>query len=84
MEAVEILLKYIKEFKTKCEFNGVDFEADLYLSTMYTEIRRCMHRRPKFTIQGVILFVFLFFLPRRVLVQRAKNPRRHLRTPRII
>ena len=61
MEAVEILLKYIKEFKTKCEFNGVDFEADLYLSTMYTEIRRCMHRRPKFTIQGVILFVLLFF-----------------------
>ena len=39
-EAVEILLKYIKEFKTKCEFNSVDFEADL--STMYTEIRRRM------------------------------------------
>ena len=39
-EAVEILLKYIKEFKTKCEFNGVDFEADL--STLYAEIRRCM------------------------------------------
>ena len=39
-EAVEILLKYIKEFKTKCEFNGVDSEADL--STMYAEIRRCV------------------------------------------
>ena len=31
---------YIKEFKTKCEFKGVDVEADL--STMYTEICRCM------------------------------------------
>ena len=37
---MEILLKYITEFKTKCEFNGVDFEADL--STMYAETRRCM------------------------------------------
>ena len=37
---MEILLKYITEFKTKCEFNGVDFEADL--STTYAEIRRCM------------------------------------------
>ena len=27
MEAVEILLKYIKEFKTKVEFNGVDFDS---------------------------------------------------------
>ena len=39
-EAVEIPLKYIKEFKSKCECNDVDFEADL--STMYAEIRRCM------------------------------------------
>ena len=39
-EAVEILLKYIEEFKTNCEFNGVDFRADL--STMYAEICRCM------------------------------------------
>ena len=30
----------ITEFKTKCEFNGVDFEADL--STMYAEMRRCI------------------------------------------
>ena len=37
---MEILLKYIKEFKTKCELNGVDFEA--ILSTMYAQIRRCM------------------------------------------
>lgn len=34
---MEILQKYFKEFKTKCEFNGVDFEADL--STMCSEIR---------------------------------------------
>ena len=39
-EAVEVLLKYIKEYKTKCEFNGVNFEADL--SGMYTEVRRCL------------------------------------------
>ena len=36
-EAVDIFLKYIAEFKTKCEFNGEDFEADL--STTYAEIR---------------------------------------------
>ena len=39
-EAVELLLKYIKEYKSKCEFNGVNFEADL--SSMYTEVRRCL------------------------------------------
>lgn len=37
---MEILLKYIKELKTKCEFNGVDFEADL--SILCAEIRRCL------------------------------------------
>ena len=37
---MDILLKYIKDFKTKCEFSGADFEADL--SKMYAEIRRCM------------------------------------------
>ena len=26
-EAVEVLLKYIKEFKTQWEFNGVDFKS---------------------------------------------------------
>ena len=40
LEAVEILLKYIKEFKTKCDFNRVDFAANL--STIYAEMRRCM------------------------------------------
>ena len=39
-EAVEILLMYIQEFKTKCLINSIEFEADL--STMYAEIRRCM------------------------------------------
>ena len=37
---MEILLKYIKEFKTKCEFNDVDLDVDL--ATTYTEIRQCM------------------------------------------
>ena len=40
LEAVEILLKCIKEFKSKCEFNGVDCEANL--STMFTKIHRCL------------------------------------------
>ena len=39
-KAVDVLLKYIKEYKTKCKFSGVDFEADL--SGMYTEVRRCL------------------------------------------
>ena len=39
-ELVEILLGYIKEYKTQCEFNGLDFEADL--QSMYTEVRQCM------------------------------------------
>ena len=26
-ETVELFLKYIKEYKTNCEFSGVDFEA---------------------------------------------------------
>ena len=39
-ELVEMLLKYVKEYKTQCEFNGVDFEADQ--QSMYTEIRKCM------------------------------------------
>lgn len=26
-EALKVLLKYIKEFKTKCEFNGVNFKS---------------------------------------------------------
>ena len=37
---MELLLRLIKEYKTKCEFNGIDFEADT--QSMYTEIRRSM------------------------------------------
>jgi len=37
-EAVETPVKYTKEFKTKCDFNGVDFEADQ--SIMCAQIRR--------------------------------------------
>lgn len=39
-EAVETPLKYTKEFKTKCDFNAMDFEADQ--STMCAQIRRWM------------------------------------------
>ena len=39
-EDVEVLLKFIKKYKTKCEFNDVDFEADL--SAVYTGVRRCL------------------------------------------
>ena len=35
-----MLLKYVTEFKTQCEYNAVDFEADL--AKLYTEMRRCM------------------------------------------
>ena len=35
-DQVELLLRYVKDFKTKCDFNGIDFEADL--ASMYTEI----------------------------------------------
>ena len=39
-DQVETLLNYLKDYKTKCDFNGVDFEADL--TSMYREIHRCM------------------------------------------
>lgn len=52
--AVEILQKYIKEFESKCEFYGVDFEADL--STMCSEIRRCMAADFPMEILALILF----------------------------
>lgn len=39
-ERVELLLKYLKEYKVTCDFNGKEFEQDL--SAMYTEIRRCL------------------------------------------
>lgn len=35
-----MLLKYVKQIKTLCEYNAIDFEADL--ASMYTEVRRCM------------------------------------------
>ena len=39
-EQVELVLRYIKDYKTKCDFSGIDLQADL--ASMYTEIRRCM------------------------------------------
>ena len=42
-DTVEALLKYTKQrmqLKTKCEFSGLDFEADL--QSFYTEVRRCI------------------------------------------
>ena len=39
-ESVEALLKYTKEYKTKCEFSCVDFEVDL--QSLYSELRQCM------------------------------------------
>ena len=41
-ELVELLLRLTKQYKTKCDFNGHDFEADT--QQMYTEIRRSMGR----------------------------------------
>ena len=37
-EKVEHLLRYIQEYKSNCEFRGVDFEADLAI--MYQEVRK--------------------------------------------
>ena len=37
---MEEMLQFVREYKSKCEFNGVNFEADL--QSLYTEIRRCM------------------------------------------
>ena len=41
-ELVELLLRLTKEYKTKCDFNGIDFEADG--QQMYTDIRRSLER----------------------------------------
>ena len=41
-ELVELLLRLTKEYKTKCDFNGIDFEADG--QQMYTNIRRSLGR----------------------------------------
>ena len=37
---IEEMLKFVRESKSKCEFSGVDFEADL--QSLYTEARRRM------------------------------------------
>ena len=29
-DKMEEMLQFVREYKSKCEFNGVDFEADLY------------------------------------------------------
>jgi len=36
LEQVELLLRYLQEYKVTCDFNGKDFEQDL--SAMCTEI----------------------------------------------
>ena len=42
-EYVEALIGYIKEYKTVCNFNGVDFRADL--KELYTEVHCCLASR---------------------------------------
>ena len=39
-DQAELLLRYLKDFQTKFDVNGIDFEADL--ASMYTVISRCM------------------------------------------
>lgn len=39
-DKVEEMLKFLREYKSTCDFQGVDFEADL--QSLYTEVRRCM------------------------------------------
>ncbi|XP_022791953.1 uncharacterized protein LOC111331161 [Stylophora pistillata] len=39
---IEDVLAYMKEYKSSCDFKGLDFEADL--SSMYTQIRNSMAR----------------------------------------
>ena len=41
-EKAEDLLKYVLDYKSHCDFKGIDFEADL--ASMYTEVRTCMAR----------------------------------------
>ena len=40
VEKVEEMLKFLREYRSTCDFHGVDFEADL--QALYTEVRRCM------------------------------------------
>ena len=39
-DRIELLLAYLKEYKSTCEFNGRNFEQDL--AAMYTEIHKCL------------------------------------------
>ena len=39
-DKVEEMLKFVREYKSTCDFQGIDFEADL--QSLYTEVRRCM------------------------------------------
>ena len=39
-DKVEEKLKFVREYKLTCDFQGIDFEADL--QSLYTELRRCM------------------------------------------
>ena len=41
---VEELLKFVREYKSKCEFKSVNFEADL--QSVYTEVLRCTANLP--------------------------------------
>ena len=42
-EHVEALIGYMKDYKTLCDFNGIDFETDL--KEMYSAVHRSMARR---------------------------------------
>ena len=39
---MEDLLKNINDYKTNCDFKGIDLEADL--ATLYAAVRKCMAR----------------------------------------
>ena len=39
-------LKYVQDYKSTCDFKGIDFKADL--ASMYTEVRTCMVRNYAF------------------------------------
>ena len=34
------MFKYVREYKSQCDFKGIDFEVDL--QSLYTEVRQCM------------------------------------------
>ena len=39
-DKVEEMLKFVREYKSTCDFQGIDFEADL--QSLYTEVRQCL------------------------------------------